>query len=62
MFGRMAPRQKTIPHGFQNRVNPVTAVSPVARVYLSISMFRKYCIVKPTTASHSTPMPTWVVM
>src|SRR4028118_2273181 len=25
-------------------------------------MFRKYCIVKPTMASHSTPMPTWVVM
>jgi len=28
----MAPNTKNIPQGFQRRVKPVTAVSPVARV------------------------------
>jgi hypothetical protein len=31
-FGKMAPSTKMMPHGFQKRVKPVTAVSPVARV------------------------------
>ncbi len=50
------------PHGFHNRVKPVTAVSPVASVYRSISMFRKYCSVTPITASHRKPRPALVVM
>ena len=32
MFGRMVKRQKSTPHGFQNRTKPETAVSPVASV------------------------------
>lgn len=31
-FGKMAPSAKIIPHGFQKREKPVTAVSPVASV------------------------------
>ena len=31
-LGRIAPRMKIIPYGFQKRVKPVTAVSPVAKV------------------------------
>ena len=31
-FGKIAPSANTIPQGFQNRLKPVTAVSPVARV------------------------------
>ena len=31
-FGRIAPRANTMPQGFQKRLKPVTAVSPVARV------------------------------
>ena len=32
MFGRIVKRQKSRPHGFQNRTNPAIAVSPVASV------------------------------
>ena len=31
-YWKIAARQKNSPHGFQKRANPVTAVSPVARV------------------------------
>ena len=31
-FGKIAPSANTIPQGFQKRLKPVTAVSPVARV------------------------------
>ncbi len=45
-------------HGFQSRVKPVTAVSPVARVYRSISMFRKYWVNTPSSVSHTSVRPT----
>src|SRR5882757_7991783 len=50
------------PHGFHSRANPAIAVSPVARVQRSISMFRKNCRLTPTRAAHSNTSPTWVVM
>jgi hypothetical protein len=51
-----------MPHGFQNRTNPEIAVSPVASVYRSISMLRKYCSVTPMKTAHMNVSPTCVVM
>ena len=42
---------------FHKRQKPVTAVSPVARVQRSISMFRKYWVVTPTMQAQNTTNP-----
>ena len=42
---------------FQSRQNPVTAVSPVARVQRSISMFMKNWVVTPTMHAQNTTNP-----
>ena len=59
-FGRMAKSTKTMPQGSQSRENPVIAVSPVASVYRSTSMLRKYCMDMPTTDSQTSAIPTCV--
>jgi hypothetical protein len=46
----------------QNRLNPVGAASPVASVYRSISMFRKYWVASPTNAAHTKTSPTCEAM
>jgi hypothetical protein len=40
----------------------VSAVSPVARVYRSISMLRKYWVASPTKAAQTKTRPTWEAM
>ncbi len=49
---------KTRPQCRQNRLNPVSAVSPVASVYRSISMLMKYCVARPTSAAQTNTSPT----
>src|SRR3546814_823920 len=62
MFGRMVNRQKSTPHGFQERTKPTMAVSPVASVYRSISMLRKYCTVTLSAAAQRNQGPMTDVM
>ena len=60
--GTIVITMNSAPQGFQSRVNPVTAVSPVASVYRSISMLRKYWVPTPTSTSQTRASPTWEVM
>ena len=61
-FARTARTANTRPQCRQNRLNPVSAVSPVASVYRSISMFRKNCVARPTSAAQTNTRPTWEAM
>ena len=49
---------KKMPQCFQYRLNPVSAVSPVASVYRSISMFRNHWMPTPTKAPQRNTRPT----
>jgi hypothetical protein len=60
--GTMVMTTNSQPQCFHSRVNPVTAVSPVASVYRSISMLRKYCVPTPMMTSQTSVMPTWDAM
>ena len=53
---------KTRPQCRQYRLNPVSAVSPVASVYRSISMLRKNWVTRPTSAAQTKTSPTWEAM
>ena len=57
-FAKYTRMANTRPQCFQNRLKPVTAVSPVASVYRSTSMFRKNCVTHPTSAPQSRMSPT----
>jgi hypothetical protein len=52
----------TRPQCFHSLLKPVIAVSPVASVYRSISMFRKYCVISPSSAAQTKIRPTWEAM
>jgi hypothetical protein len=61
-FARYVIATKKMPQCFQCRLKPVSAVSPVASVYRSISMLRNHCTTTPTTAPHRNTSPTWEEM
>jgi hypothetical protein len=58
-FAKIVSTANTRPQCRQNLLNPVSAVSPVASVYRSISMFRKYWVINPTIAAQTNTSPTW---
>ena len=57
-FAKYTITANTSPQCFQNRLNPLNAVSPVASVYRSISMFRKNWVTTPRTAPQRKTNPT----
>ena len=61
-FAKSARMPNTRPQCRQKRLKPVSAVSPVASVYRSISMFRKNCVARPTSAAHTNTRPTCEAM
>ncbi len=61
-FAKIVRMANTSPQCRQNLLNPVSAVSPVASVYRSISMFRKNWVTTPTSAAHTNTSPTWDAM
>ena len=62
MFAKYVMIAKNRPQCFPYRLKPVNAVSPVASVYRSISMFRNHWIITPTTAPQRNTSPTWLEM
>src|SRR3954452_11218913 len=61
-FAKYVMIAKNRPQCFPYRLKPVNAVSPVASVYRSISMFRNHWTTTPTTAPQRNTRPTWLEM
>ncbi|CAB4934463.1 unannotated protein [freshwater metagenome] len=61
-LARIVSSPKTRPQCRHSREKPVSAVSPVARVYRSISMLMNSCRVTPTNAAHRNDSPTSLAM
>ncbi len=57
-FAKYTMIAKTSPQWRQKREKPVSAVSPVASVYRSISMLRNHCVTMPTAAAQRKTSPT----
>jgi hypothetical protein len=61
-FAKYVISAKNRPQCLPYRLKPVRAVSPVASVYRSISMFRNHWMITPTSAPQRKTRPTWEEM
>ena len=61
-FAKQTQRAKTRPQCFPKRLKPVSAVSPVASVYRSISRLMNHWMTTPRTAPQRKTRPTCEAM
>src|ERR671917_614496 len=61
-LGKIAPRAKIIPQGFQKWLKPFRGFTPVPRLWRSFPMLGRYSPINPPVASQHTPPPACVVM